>query len=58
MTDKRLISEKRHLTHDQVRAVRERALTGETYQSIAKDYPLHCTNIGRIVSRKYYKDVE
>ena len=56
--DKRKISGRRHLTPDDVRAVRKRAQAGETYQEIAKDYPLHWTNIGRVVRMEYYKNVK
>ena len=45
-------------TDDQIREIRRRAAAGETYQQLGDAFGMHRQNIGRIVRREGYVDVD
>jgi hypothetical protein len=45
------------LTNDDVRVIRERAISGETHAQIAKDFPVQRRNVTRIVNRRRWAHV-
>ena len=46
------------LTENQVREIRDRVEKGETYRSIAKDYPIHHQHITRIMRREQWGHIK
>lgn len=46
------------LTEEDVRAIRERAVAGETLISISSDYPVSAVSIGNIVRRRTWRHVQ
>lgn len=51
------LDEKRKLRPEEVRDIRRRRVAGETYSSIAADYPVKESTVHRVVTRECYADV-